>query len=154
MTNRVFKRTPINIIKNLLYTLFTPVFIYIAAYFLLQFTGLEAKMQEMIAIGLSALIFLWMLKMLVVDEKVVVTVDDTGLTYKSGSKESRYNFENCQFGYKTVSSQGSTDTINLYVYQGDQEIMLNCEPLGPRQFDELFNILKGHTVKDEPQRLN
>ncbi|WZU01344.1 hypothetical protein MGH68_18230 [Erysipelothrix sp. D19-032] len=51
MTNRVFKRTPINIIKNLLYTLFTPVFIYIAAYFLLQFTGLEAKMQEMIAIG-------------------------------------------------------------------------------------------------------
>ncbi|CAM3640107.1 hypothetical protein ERUR111494_04610 [Erysipelothrix urinaevulpis] len=154
MEEKIYKRTVINIIKNTIYTFLSPAVAFLFLYFVLGLFKMDQKLVEIISAALSILIFIWMLKILFVDDKVVIRVTDQGLFYKSGKKEDFYSFEDYEFGYKTVSSQGSTDTINLYVTKGEQTLTLNCEPIGPRQFEEMFSTIKNNTMTDTVTRLN
>lgn len=154
MTPVIFKRTIPNIIKNFLYTFFSPLATYIFIYFIGSLFMKDTQLLQWIAMGLSALVFLALLKMLLVDDKVVVTVYDDHLVYQSGKKVDEYYFNECQFGYQTVSSSGTTDTINLNVVKDGNWTTLNCEPLGPTQFGTLFNMIKQRGQFEEPQKLN
>ncbi|MEG0327705.1 MAG: hypothetical protein RR565_03280 [Erysipelothrix sp.] len=155
MAVATFKRTVPNIIKNFLYTIFSPVATYIFVYFIGSIFIKDSEMLQWIAIGLSGLVFLGLLKTLVIDDKVVVTVYEDHLTYQSGKKVSEFYFDECQFGYKSVSSSGTTDTINLNVVKADGNwITLNCEPLGPTQFQTLYSLIKDRGHFEEPQKLN
>ncbi|CAM4255038.1 hypothetical protein H9L01_07285 [Erysipelothrix inopinata] len=154
MAPATFKRTIPNIIKNFLYTFFSPLAAYIFVYFIGSIFIKDSEMLQWIAIGISALIFLALLKMLLIDDKVVVTVYDDHLVYQSGKKVREFYFNECQFGYKSVSSSGTTDTIDLNVVQNGNWITLNCEPLGPTQFQALYSLIKDRGQFDEPQKLN
>ena len=154
-----FKRTPLNFLKNFIYAVVTPVFVYFLVYIVGGFLTENMSLLHYIGIGLGALAGIFLLYSVVFSENIFVEVDDKELRYyKRGKLKTSYSFEHCQFGYYTVSSSGTTDRIELKILhmENGMEERLDLQPLGSRQFHKLFEILEvnqvGETQKLEVQK--
>lgn len=145
---KTFKRTPINVLKNVSYTIMTPLVMGVIVYFgLYTFTQLDTNMLTMISGGIAGLIFIYMLYLLFVNDAVKIEVSESELRYYQKNKlKDIYSFDQYSFGYHSVRTGSTTDTIDLQVVnkKTGNETVLNCEPLGPSQFHKLFALIEGY----------
>ena len=149
---KTFKRTPFNFLKNLLYAIFAPVGVFVIAAIVEGFLSVDRVMYFFIVVGIAALIFLFMLYSVLFSEKIFVEVDEKELRYyKRGKLRETYAFSTYRFGYHTISSSGTTDTIRLKILniENGNEESLDLQPLGSRQFHKLFAILEENTKENE-----
>lgn len=149
-----FKRTPMNVVKNAAYTIFSPIALTVVVYVGLSvLTKLDESMLMMVSGGAGILVFLGMAYSLLFSEAIQIDVNDTALYYYKNKKlKGTYPFSDYVFGYRQVQQGSTTDTIDLRVLNIDtrEETILNCEPLGPSQFQRLFTLLESKTQDDTP----
>lgn len=152
---QIFKRTKLNFLKNLFYAIGAPVAVCFLVYIVGGFLTTDMNLLAYIGIGLGAVAFLVLLHSVIFSENIFVEVDDKELRYyQRGKLKKTYLFATCNFGYHTVSSSGTTDTIRLKILHletGDEEV-LDLQPLGSRQFYKLFTILENNQA-GEPEEL-
>ena len=140
-----FKRTPLNFLKNFGYAIGSPVVLYFAVYFIGGFFTEDTKMLSLIGYGLGVLSFLYLLHSVLFSENIHVEIDEKELRYfKRGHLKERYPFTEYSFGYRTVTSGSTTDTINLQIFElaTETESTLDLQPLGPFQFNKLFALIE------------
>lgn len=145
---QTFKRTPMNMVKNLFYGIIGPVALAVVAYIVLSifFPKIGSNNMALIAIAAIALLIMaYFIYDAIIGKNIRIEIDNTELRYyKHNQLKGTYKLADYSFGYRTVSQGSTTDTINLRMMnlQTGEETVLDCEALGPNQFHKMFALLE------------
>ena len=120
------------------------------------FIGLNIFISDpLFLLGIPALIFLALLYMAIFSENIHFELEDDGILryYKRSKLKNTYNLETCLVGYHSKSDGTSTDiAMHIHDMLNDTEEIIDCSPIGEKQFQNMYARLKGHT-KEEPEVL-
>ena len=106
-------------------------------------------------LGIPTLVFLMLLYLAIFSENIHFELDDEGTLryYKRGKLKNTYNLESCLVGYHSKSDGTSTDiSLHIHDMRNSLEEIIDCSPIGERQFQDMYAKLKGFT-KEEPEVL-
>ena len=103
-----------------------------------------------IQLGVPVLVMLAILYISIFSENVRFEVDGDGTFryYKKGKLRETYRMEDCVVGYRRSSDGGlfASHDINLQVLTADgRETFIDCSPIGPRRFEQMYQQLRAHT---------
>jgi hypothetical protein len=83
-------------------------------------------------------------------ENIRFEVDGEQLRYFEKNKLSDiFNINNCNFRYYIKNDSHGADYINLYITRHEDpenEICIDCEPLGEGKFLEMFNLIGNNDI--------
>ena len=111
--------------------------------------------SKLILYGIPSLAFLLLLYIVIFSENIRFELDDTGILryFKRGKLKKTYVLEEYLFGYRSRSDSTSTDvTLNILHIESNTEESIDCSPIGPRQFSDMYDRVKSYT-KEEPEVL-
>ena len=111
--------------------------------------------NEYILYGVPVLIFLVLLNMALFSENIRFEVDPDGTMryYQKGKLKNTYKMEECLVGFHSKSDSTSADiTLHILHVESGEEEDIDCSPIGPRRFADMYENLKALT-KEEPEVL-
>jgi len=151
-----YKRTAFNLIKSLLIAPLPPAAVGLILLWLLQFFD---KLWLFVAMVIAVIaIFVFMLYNAIFSDNIRFEITDDGMLnyYQMGKLKKSFDLSVSDCGYRLVQdANGGTDSLRLRITNaesGSTEI-IHCEPLGRRQFSEMFEKLQSFSTV-EPEHLN
>jgi predicted Rdx family selenoprotein len=145
---RTYKRTLFELIKGIVIAPFSA----FAAHIIL---GLFTS-NAIVVLGIPALAGLAILYLAVFSENIRFELEPDGVFryYKRGIPQNTFNLKTCYIWYHRKSEGGfpPSHDITLTVRDtaaGEDEIRIDCGPLGLNQFNEMFAGMEEFTMKDK-----
>jgi len=82
--------------------------------------------------------YIWLV---IIDNIIVIETDGDTLTVKKGKKIETYPIATTSVRARTVTSSGDTECSLYLTRQGEEEVLVDCELIGIRQFEKLLTDL-------------
>ncbi|MDR3313871.1 MAG: hypothetical protein LBS96_05370 [Oscillospiraceae bacterium] len=145
---KVFRRTIFSMIKGLAVAVFGAA----AAAVILYAVTVNAALAGLVGVALLAVL----LFIVIFSENIRVEVEDGQLRYfQRGKLKTDLRLAEYAVRYVIRSSQGSTDAMNVYFtpLAGGDEIVIDFDPLGRKQFDALWALLEENCAGQEPTKI-
>ena len=145
---KTFKRNMFGLLKGLAISVFGSAALAALVY---MFT---AKLVLCVIIGVALMAIL--LFITIFKDDIKIELEDGALRYfQRGALKQTVMLDEHMARYHIRESDGSADSINLYFAPkaGGDELCLDCEPLGSRQFYALWAALEEACAVAPPERL-
>jgi hypothetical protein len=159
----VFKRSTGNLLASLI---FAP-----CAAFAVFFVGNMFVQNKMVLGGVVIAIFLFLTYAAVTTGDVRIELENARLRYfEKGKLREDFKLQNCAARYDIAPQAGFPRTYEIKLYirrlnkkirekekgkskekEKEKEIMLDCSPIGPKQFKQLFELMEQQMGKEETE---
>lgn len=146
METKIYKRTFLNFIKNMIYAILGPIALLVFLFVVIG--NLWPNASDMVTVGMLVFCFALMIGLIyrvIFSQNIRVELTAHELNYfVRGNLKKTFPLADYEFGYVTKSSGGTTDEIDLkYLHiPTGEEGTLDLEPIGAGQFHKLYDSIE------------